>query len=69
MLSFGNVLRESKVKSIQLLEKSLEEILEVKTFLKKSIGFTECRSPEIELRFCSFLGCIYFSTTGTDKEK
>ena len=69
MLSFGNVLRESKVKSIQLLEKSLEEILEVKTFLKKSIGFTEYRGPKIELRFCSFLGCFYFSTTGTDKEK
>ena len=46
----------------------LEEILEVKTFLKMSIRF-KFRDPKLELRFCSFLGCVHFSTTGTDKEK
>ena len=45
-----------------------DEILKEKTFLKRSIVF-RCRGPEVELRFCSFLGCIHFSTTGTDKEK
>ena len=50
------------------VRRNLEEILEVKTFLKMSIGF-QCRGPKVELRFCTFLGCIHFSTTGTDKEK
>ena len=31
------------------------------------IGF-KCRGPEVELRFCSFLGCVHFSTAGTDEE-
>ena len=33
-----------------------------------SIGF-ECRGPKVELRFCSFLGCIHFSTSGTENGK
>ena len=48
--------------------RNLEEILEVKTFLKMSIAF-KCRGPEVELPFCSFLGCVHFSTTCMDKEK
>ena len=47
---------------------NLEEILELKTFLKTSIGF-KCRGPKVDLRFCSFLGCVHFRTVGTDKEK
>ena len=31
------------------------------------IGF-KCRGPKVELRFCSFLGYVHFSTAGTDKE-
>ena len=46
----------------------LEEILEVKTFLKMSIGF-KCRVPKVELGYCSFLGRVHFSTTVTDTEK
>ena len=38
--------------------RNLEEILEVKTFLKMSIGF-KCRGLKVELRFCTFLGCEY----------
>ena len=48
------------------VRRNLEEILEVKTFLKMSIGF-KCRGPKVEPRFCSFLACVHFS--GTDKEK
>ena len=68
MLSFDNILRDQKIKSIQLLEETFEEILEVKTFLRISIGF-KCRGPEADVRFCSFLGCVHFSTTSTDKEE
>ena len=68
MLSFGNVLRELKNKIHISVRRNLEEILEVKTSLKMSIGF-KCRGPKAELRFCSFLRCVHFSTTGTDKEK
>ena len=50
------------------VRRNLVEILEVKTSLKKSIRF-KCRGPEAELRICSFLGSVHFSTTGTDKEK
>ena len=32
------------------------------------IGF-KCRGPEVELRFCSFLGCVRISTAGAEKEK
>ena len=46
----------------------VDEILEVKTFLKMSLGF-KCRGPKIELRFCSFLGCAHFSIAGMDEEK
>ena len=44
------------------VRRNLEEILEVKTFLEMSIGF-KCKGPEVDPRFCSFLGC------GSDKEK
>ena len=47
------------------VKRNLEDILEVKTFLKMFIGF-KCRVPKVELRFCSFLGYVHFSTTGTD---
>ena len=39
------------------VRRNLEEILEVKIFLKMSIGF------------CSILGCVHFNTTSRDKEK
>ena len=42
------------------VRRNLEEILEVKTFLKMSIAL-KCRDF-VELRFCSFLGCVHFST-------
>ena len=57
-----------KYKIHTAVRKNLEEILEVKTFLKMSIGF-KCRGPKVELRFCSFLGCVHFSTIRTDTEK
>ena len=47
---------------------NFEEILEVKTFLKMSVGF-KYLGPKVELQFCSFLGCVHFSTAGTDKER
>ena len=47
---------------------TIKEILEVKTFLKMSIG-SKCRGPEVELRFYLFLGCVHFSTTCTDEAK
>ena len=50
------------------VRRNLEEILEVKTVLKMSIGF-KCIGPEVELRFFSFLGYVHISTTGTDKGK
>ena len=37
------------------VRRNFEEILEVKTFLKMSIGF-KCRGPKVELRLCSCLG-------------
>ena len=47
-----------------------EEILEVKRFLKMSIGLgVQCRCSKVELQLCSFLGCVHFSTAGTDTEK
>ena len=64
MLSFVGL----KNKIHTAVKRNLEEILEVKTFLKMSIGF-KCRDSKVELRFCSFLGCVHFSSTGTDKEK
>ena len=67
MLNFGNILRD-KNKIHPAVKRNLEEILEVKIFLKMSIGF-KCRGPRVELRFCSFLGCVHFSTAGTKKEK
>ena len=68
MLSFGNILRDLKSKMDTAVRRNLEEIVEVKTFLKMFIGL-KCQGPKVELRFCSFLGCVYFSTTGTDKEE
>ena len=53
---------------MQLLEENLEEILEVKTFLKMSIGF-KYRGPKVELRFFSLLGCVHFSIPSIDKKK
>ena len=72
MLSFGNILSPD-IKGLRnkihtAVRRNFEEILEVKTFLKMSIGF-KCRGPKVELRFSSFLGCVHFSTTGMDKEK
>ena len=29
----------------------------------------KCRSPKVELQFCSFLGCVHFSTASTNKKK
>ena len=54
------------MKSIRLLEEILKKFFR-KKILKMSIGF-KCRGPKVEPRFCSFLGCVHFSTTGTDKE-
>ena len=68
MLSYRNILRDQKIKSLTAVRRKLEEIFEVKTFLKMSIGFN-CRGPKAEPRFCSFLGCVHFNTTGTGKEK
>ena len=50
------------------VRRNLQKIIEVKTFLKMSIGF-KCRGPKVQLRFCSFLGRVHFSITGTDREK
>ena len=61
-------LKDQEIKSVTAVRTNLEEILEVKRFLKMSIGF-KCLGPKVELRFCSFLGCVHFSTAGTDKEK
>ena len=67
MLSCGNILRDQEIKIHTAVRGNLEEILEVKTFLKMSIGLN-CRSPKVELRFCSYLECVHFSTAGTDKK-
>ena len=48
------------------VRRNLEEILEVKTFLKMSIG-RKCRGSKTDLQFFSFLGCFHFSTIGMDK--
>ena len=68
MLSSGKYIKGLKNKIDAAVRRNLEEILKVKTFLKMSIGF-KCRDPEVGLRFCSFLGCVHFSTTGTGTEK
>ena len=69
MLCFGNILYQGiKNKTHTAVRRNLEEILEVNTFLNMSIGF-KCRGPEVELRFCSFLECVHFSTTGINTEK
>ena len=67
MLSFGTILSNQK-KNPRVVRRNLEEPLDVKTFFKMSIGF-KCRGSKVELRFCSFLGFIHFSTPGTNKEK
>ena len=51
MLSFGKGL---KSKIHRAIGRNIEEILEVKAFLKMSIGF-KCRGSMVGLRFCSFL--------------
>ena len=53
MLGFGIILKEIKNKVHTAVRRNLEEILEVKTFFKMSIGF-KCRGPKVGLRFCSF---------------
>ena len=64
----SNISMGKKNKIHTAVGRNLEEVLEVKTFLKMSIGF-KCRGPNLELRFCSFLECVHFSTAGTNKEK
>ena len=69
MLSFVNILIKGLQNKIHTaVRRNIKEMLEVETFLKMSIR-SKCRGPKIELRFCSFLGCVHFSTSGTDKEK
>ena len=68
MLSFGNILRELKNKIRIAVRGNLEESLEVKTFFRMSIGI-KCQSSKVKQRFCSFLGCVRFSTACTDTEK
>ena len=46
--------------------RNLEETVDVKTLSKMSIG-CECWGHKVELRFCSFLGCIHFITPITEK--
>ena len=67
MLSFWQYIKGLNNKIHTDVRRNLGEILEAKTFYKMSIGF-KCRGPKVELRFCSFLGCVHFSTTGMDKE-
>ena len=50
MLSCGNILKN---KIHTAVRRNLEEILEVKAFLKISIGF-RCRGSKVELRFDHF---------------
>ena len=68
MLGLGNILRGLKNKIHADVRRNLEEILEIKTLIKMSTG-SKCLGPKLEVRFCSFLRCVHFSTTGTDKEK
>ena len=68
MLSFWQYIRVIRNKIHTAVRRNLEKILEVKTFLKMSIGF-KCRGSKVEPQLRSFLGCVHFSTTGTDKEK
>ena len=54
MLSFGsNYIKGLKNKIHTAVIRNLEEILEVKTSLKISIGF-KCRAPKVKLRFAHF---------------
>ena len=48
--------------------RNLEEILEVKTFLKMSIGFKYQRSYSRATNLL-ILGCVHLSTNSTNKEK
>ena len=66
--SMSNRVKRLKTEIHTAVRRNLEEILEVKTFCKMYIGF-KCRGPKVELPFCSFTGCVHFSTAGTDKEK
>ena len=67
MLSFRNIVKDQDIKSIQLLEETLKKFLR----WKHSSRCPEDLNVEVqkELGFCSFLGCVHFSTAGTDKEK
>ena len=64
---FWQYIKGLKNKIHTAVRRNLEEILEVKEFLKMFIGL-KWRGSKVELRFCSFLACVHFSTTGTDKE-
>ena len=48
-----------------VVKRNLEEIIEVRTFLKMSIAF-KCWGPKVEPQICLFLVCVHFSTTGTN---
>ena len=50
--STNNNLKRLKNIIHTIVRRCLEETLDVKTFLKMSIGF-KCRGPEVELRFCT----------------
>ena len=50
------------------VRRNLEEIIEVRTFLKMSKGFKSW-GPRVEPQFCLFLECVDFSTTGTNTEQ
>ena len=54
-LSRTHRVKELKNKIHTTVRRNLEKIIEVKTFLKMSIGF-KCQGPKVEPRFCSFLG-------------
>ena len=53
MLTFWQYIKGLKHKIHTAVRRNLEEILEVKTLLKMSIGF-KFRGPKVELRFSSF---------------
>ena len=53
MLSFCNILRDQKNKIHTDVRRNLEEIIEVKTFLKMSMGF-KFQGPKVEHGFAHF---------------
>ena len=65
MLSFWQYIKRLKNKIDTAVRRSIEEILEVKTFLKMSIGF-KCRGPGARVTILTIFRIRLFSTTGTD---